>query len=161
MLEVELTSELIIAQITGMQDKKKSIDQYYRIYDESYPKRETHEENFRSVIDTINEAFDGTLNETEFSRVPLFYTLFCAIYHRQSGLPGFKRATPRKPLSRANRLNLIEAVQKLSDLIASGRDGDVIGGAAGDFVEACLRQTDNIRPRQHRLSYLYRQAFGE
>jgi len=29
MLEVELTSELMIAEMGGMQDKKKSIDDFY------------------------------------------------------------------------------------------------------------------------------------
>jgi hypothetical protein len=85
MLEVELTSELMIAQIDGMQDKKKSIDQFYRKYDENYIDRGLHETRFRSVIDSINDAFDSSLSETEFSRVPLFYSLYCAIYHYQNG----------------------------------------------------------------------------
>jgi hypothetical protein len=28
------------------------------------------------------------------------------------------------------------------------------------FITACLRQTDNIRPRQTRLETIYRGAFG-
>jgi hypothetical protein len=144
-----------------MQDKKKSIDQFYLHYDEKFPERDMHEGRFRAVIDVVNEAFDQSLNETEFGRVPLFYTLFCAIYHYQHGLPNLGLATPRKELSRANRLALVEAVQNSSDLIAFGRDGARIDGHAAEFVEACLRQTDNIKPRQDRLAYLYEQAFGE
>jgi hypothetical protein len=161
MLEVELTSELMIAQIDGMQDKKKSIDQFYRKYDDIYIDRDLHEARFRSVIDSINDAFDNSLGETEFSRVPLFYSLYCAIYHYQNGLPNLDLPTPRRELSKAKRLGLVEAVQNLSDLIESGRGGEPMDGQAGEFVDACLRQTDNIKPRQDRLRYLYNQAFSE
>jgi hypothetical protein len=161
MLEVELTSELLIAQIAGMQDKKKTIDQFYRSHDEHFPNRGPLETQFRATIDTINETFENTLHATEFFRVPLFYTLFCAIFHYQYGLPNTALTTPRRELSRTQRLSLVEAVQHLSDLIGSGRDGEPIRGEAGNFVDACLRQTDNIRPRVDRLNFLYKQAFGE
>jgi hypothetical protein len=54
MLEVELTSELIIAQIEGMKDKKKSIYQVYAKYDDQYPNRQLNERHFRDVIDSVN-----------------------------------------------------------------------------------------------------------
>lgn len=38
MQEVELTSELMIALIAGMQDKKKSIEDFYKKYDETFGK---------------------------------------------------------------------------------------------------------------------------
>jgi hypothetical protein len=161
MLEVELTSELLIAQIEGMQDKKKSIDQIYAKYDDRYPDRELNERRFREVIDTVNETFDNSLQQTAFVRVPLFYTLFCAIYHYRHGLPQVSFFTPRKEVNKAARLSLTEAVQSLSDLIEAGRDGSAISGDAEGFVNACLRQTDNIRPRQDRLKFLYERAFSE
>ena len=161
MLEVELTSELVIAQIDGMQDKKKSIDQFYRKYDEQYPERQLNERRFRRVIDSVNESFSDTLRETEFSRAPLFYSLFCAIYHRQYGLPDVQLKTPRKGLNKDERLSLVGAVQKLSDLIAEGREGVPLSGHDDTLVNACLRQTDNIKPRQERLTFLYQTAFGE
>jgi hypothetical protein len=161
MLEVELTSELVIAQIEGMQDKKKSIEQIYQKLDDQYPDRKSNEQHFRGVIDSVNETFGNSLQQTEFSRVPLFYTLFCAIYHYQYGLPHFGVTTPKKELNKAQRLSLMEAVQNLSDLIAAGREGAPLSGNAEGFVNACLRQTDNIKPRQDRLKFLYDRAFSE
>jgi len=158
---VELTSELIVAQMGGMQDKKKSIDAFYRTYDEDFASRTSNEARFRTTIDTINETFDNTLSTTEFCRVPLFYTLYCAVYHYQNGLPNIAFQSPKRELSRSQRLSLIDAVQRLSDLIGSGREGEPITGEAGDFVDACLRQTDNIKPRTDRFNYLYKQAFGD
>jgi len=161
MLEVELTSELVIAQIEGMQDKKKSIEQIYQKFDDQYSDRKLNEQHFRGVIDAVNETFGSSLHQTEFSRVPLFYTLFCAIYHYQYGLSHFGLTTPKKELNKAQRLSLVEAVQNLSDLIAAGREGAPLSGNAEGFVNACLRQTDNIKPRQDRLKFLYDRAFSE
>ena len=80
------TSELIIAQLDGMQDKKKSIDRFYEEFDSEYPQRARMNSRFRETIDVINEAFPDTLRDTEFSRAPLFYTLYCAVYHYRRGL---------------------------------------------------------------------------
>ena len=160
MLEVELTSELLVAEIGGMQDKKASIEIFYREYDEAFENAERYKKRFRNVIDTITDAFEDSLAETEFNRPPLFYTLFCAVYHREFGLPKSNLATTKKALSQGERVNLLEAVQTLSQQISLGRNGEAVPKRYERFVAACLRQTDNIRPRQERLSVLYTRAFG-
>ena len=159
MLEVELTSELSIAQISGMQDKKKSIDEFYGKFDEGYANRARNEKRFREVIDDIGESFEDGLGETEFSRAPLFYSLFCAISHRRFGLQKCTYATNRKTMTAKERSSLVDVVQRLSDLIEIARDGGTVPGAYERFVNACLTQTDNIRPRQERLKILYNRAF--
>lgn len=160
MLEVELTSELMIAQEYGMQDKKKSIDEFYAKHDEDYPHKARNENRFRSVIDEIGELFSDGLTETEFSRVPLFYTLFCAVYHRHYGLPESSIDTPKKSMTKSERTALVDAVQRLSDLIKARREAESVPPRYERFVEACLRQTDNIRPRQIRLQAVYNRAFS-
>lgn len=161
MLEVELVSELLVAQLDGMQDKKKSIDQFYASLDDKYSQREVNERRFRDVIDTLNETFEETLTDTEFSRPPLFYSLYCAVFHRTYGLPKSQLSTPRKELSKTERRGLLRAVDTLSELIRLGRDGLSVPKNADMFVNACLRQTDNVRPRQERLKFLYQRAFSE
>jgi hypothetical protein len=76
MLEVEFTSELVIAQLDGMQDKKKSIDVFYQELDDEYRGRQLQERRFRAILDDISDTFENGLRDTELSRVPLFYTLF-------------------------------------------------------------------------------------
>ena len=161
MLEVELTSELLIAQIDGMQDKKKSINNFYEMFDEKFDDRSLHDRRFRAVIDVVSESFSNTLSDTEFSRAPLFYSLYCAIYHRQYGLRGVQLGTPKRQLTQAERLSLTEAVHRLSEPIAAGRAGDAVPSRYQAFVAACLRQTDNRIPRQERLRTLYQRAFSE
>jgi hypothetical protein len=159
MLEVELTSELLIAQTAGMQDKKKSIDDFYEKYDDSFPARRRIEKRFEEVIDVVNETFEDTLWESEFSRPPLFYTLFCTIYHRIFRLPNMRLRTPARRLTKAERLSLSEAADDLSEIIALGRTHESVPRRYTSFVAACLRQTDNIKPRQERLRFLYDRAF--
>jgi hypothetical protein len=77
MLEVLLTSEPLIAQLDGMQDKKSSIDDFYANYDQSFPDGEKHESRFETTIDQIiDSSLDETLGEGEFRRPPFFYCPF-------------------------------------------------------------------------------------
>ena len=100
MLEVELTSELLIAGYDGMQDKKVTIDDFYMRFEELYPYQGRDEKRFREVIGAISETFPGEdLSDSQFRRPPLFYTLYCVVYHHIYGLPKVDRSTPKKGLT--------------------------------------------------------------
>ena len=70
MQEVELTSELMVMQLDGLQDKKASIERFYRKFDEVFKERERIEHQFRSVIDGITVALEDSLTRTAFRRPP-------------------------------------------------------------------------------------------
>ncbi len=128
MLEVELTSELLIAGSEGMQDKKKTIDSFYDKWELSYSNKDRDEKRFKETLNTISETFtnDELLN-SEFRRPPLFYTLYCVVFHHMFGLPNIQRPSPRKRLTEDQRDDLREAVSSLSDKIAeSNPDTDQI-----------------------------------
>ncbi len=122
MLEVELTSELMIAQLDGLQDKKKSIDTFYEKYDETFGDQKRVETRFGSTIDAIEESVEDTLNDSEFRRPPLFYSLFCAVYHRSYGLPNFNMSSPKHALIQTEKNNLASAIAKLSEVIENARE---------------------------------------
>jgi hypothetical protein len=161
MLEVELVSELLIAGSEGMQDKKTNIDTYYQQWEEEYPRQKKDEKRFLETMGTIVETFsDEDLANSEFRRPPLFYTLYCVVYHHLYGLPGVQRKSPESRLSADERESLKEAVVKLSELIVQSKDQTFkVPPAHAGFVAACLRQTDNITPRKIRFSGLYSEAF--
>lgn len=158
MLEVELTSELMIAELDGMQDKKKSIDKFYMQFDESFPDGGNVASQFRSVIDTLMNALSDALSKTEFTRPPLFYSLFCVVYHRIFGLPRITLSTPARHLKSEEQSRLRDALIELSNVITSAKQEPVQQQDAA-FVSACLRQTDNIKPRLIRFETLYMLAF--
>jgi uncharacterized protein with ParB-like and HNH nuclease domain len=160
MQEVEMTSELLIAAIDGLQDKKKSIDKFYVTYDEEFAEQKRHESRFSSTMDAIETTVGGVLDQTEFHRPPLFYTLFCAVYHKIHGLPRVSAKTSHRALTAAEGNELADALTKLSDVIARARDDQEIPASYLKFVSACLRSTDNIENRTTRLQVLFKEAFA-
>ncbi len=123
MLEVELTSELLIVLLDGLQDKKKSIDGFYRTCDARFPERRLIVQQFRTSLEVISEAISSDqLKDSEFWRSPLFYSLFCAIAHRMFGLKGVGHRTPKKRPTRAEMQRLLSAVLTLSEYIVATRE---------------------------------------
>ncbi|MCB2006650.1 MAG: DUF262 domain-containing protein [Rhodoferax sp.] len=159
MQEVEFTSELIIAALAGMQDKKKSIDAFYEDYDEAFAQRAVLEKRFGAVIDTINETFTDGLGDTQFRKTPLFYSLYCVIYHRMFGLPGQRVITPKRPLTVEARGQLRDAVLNLSAVLDEAKKDEAVAARYGRFIQASGSQTDNLQPRVFRFTELYRRAF--
>jgi hypothetical protein len=158
MLEAELTSELVILGLDGVQDKKDSIDTFYSDYDESFPGQESAEKRFRVTIDEISESAGSILKDTNFRRVPLFYALYGAVHHRLFGVPKLKFASPAKTFRAVDRANLADAVQVLSGHIDAARDDEPVPKRYQSFVIASLQQTDNAEPRLRRLETVFREA---
>jgi uncharacterized protein DUF262 len=160
MYEVELTSELLIAGSVGMQDKKNSIDTYYEKWEEDYPDAKRDAKRFAETMEVISSTFDGDLAENEFRRPPLFYSLYCAVYHHMYGLPEIQRTTPKKKLTADERESLREAARKLSEVIALARDPLAeVPKRYVEFVAATQRKTDNLHTRRTRLLTLFDEAF--
>lgn len=162
MLEVELTSELLIAGSEGMQDKKKSIGDYYRLWDDEYPNCDREEKRFKDIMATISETFpEGGLMDTEFRKPQMFYTLYCVIYHHVHGLPKVAHPSPKKKLTSDDRDSLKEAVIKLSEIIQKSKEDKAyaVPSKYKTFVTAASGQTDNINPRKDRFNALFEAAF--
>jgi hypothetical protein len=161
MLEVELTSELLVAGNVGMQDKKGTLNKYYGDWEDTYPEEKRDEKRFQDTMGAISETFTGdTLADSAFSRPPLFYILYCVVYHHIFKLPGVSRQTPCKKLSADDRESLLEAVIKLSDIITQAKDPlTETPQKYQAFVQASSAQTDNIKPRQTIFNTLYETAF--
>lgn len=160
MLEVELTSELLILGLAGLQDKKNSIDNFYEKYDENFSDRDQAQKRFRTLIDDMERSVGQYLGDLEFRRPPLFYTLYGALYHHRYGVPEFDIASPKRAITKSDQEDLQSAITKLSELIASARADETVPQKYSQFVNACLRQTDNIQPRRTRLQTLYAEAFA-
>ncbi|HEX5284745.1 MAG TPA: DUF262 domain-containing protein [Bryocella sp.] len=165
MLEAELTSELLIAMIAGMQDKKESIDDFYEKYDENFPKAQDYAKKFRAVMTEIDECLGTDLSQTAFRRPPLFYTLFCVIYHHRFGLPNTDPASPKVKMREAEQQGLRDAVIRFSEALdqyqkaAKTGEQPKIPKRDAAFVNASVQQTDNIQPRDARFDALYHASF--
>jgi hypothetical protein len=65
--EAELTSELIVAMMAGLQDKKKSLEGYYKQYDDVFPQERKLRKQFEATILTIQNIFGEELNKLRIS----------------------------------------------------------------------------------------------
>jgi hypothetical protein len=144
MKEAELTSELIVAMIDGLQDKKKSLNNFYRDWDEDFPYEKKAVTQFQETIDLIGTIFADHLRQSNFHRTALFYSLFFAVFSLRFG----SSETPRDPAMfiKGNHGQLVRQLKRLSDIIDSRNPP----AKYRDFVAASQRQTDNIQPRRTR-----------
>ncbi|MFJ6156616.1 DUF262 domain-containing protein [Pseudarthrobacter sp. NPDC092184] len=173
MQEVEFVSELSILLMDGLQDKKTSVDSFYSSLDDEwgrdpiswisgkqkkplrYLSRDETHKRFEAIISEISTSLGDVVSGAEFSRTPLFYTLFGAVAHRLYGVPGLDLATPLRPLDDNDRLSLRAAVTRLSELVNDKASSDDLGGWQRSFVHSAARQTDNLGPRTERLTILW------
>lgn len=88
MAEAELTTELLVVMLVGIQHRRNKINELYEIYDDSFPVKSKIEKEFRSVVDVITNCLGDSLRNTIFSGRVLFYSLFCAFYHVMYGIIG-------------------------------------------------------------------------
>lgn len=82
MLEVELTSELMLLIMDGVLEKNQAtIDWYYDTYDKDFPDAKEVARRFRATMDSVEELFyDDDDNIPLFKNKTIFYALFAAVY---------------------------------------------------------------------------------
>jgi Protein of unknown function DUF262 len=176
MQEAELVSELLVLQLDGLQDKKGSLDDFYAHLDDEWPdepkrwkvrslerpgswlSRKEAQRRFETTIGSLNESIGDLIADSAFSRIPLFYTAYAAVYHRLFGVPAFERPTLARKLDRDAVLRLRATVELLSELLSEQSATDDFSGWKRDFVVAAARQTDNLGPRRARLEVLWDRA---
>lgn len=140
MKPTEFCAELAILLIEGPQDKKSSIDLYYGRYELAFPDARKIESRLASYLRWIKRA-----------------------------IPTFPQTRFRKPV---DLYSLIGAIDQISDHGASLSRLDTVGGGkkliefeaktkakppqekAAQYLLAASRQTDNLIPRQNRISIL-------
>jgi Protein of unknown function DUF262 len=103
MLDVEYVSEFYVVALSGIQDGKDYLDETYSAYDNEIPNERSTDRLFRAVRGTI-EAIHGVLplDDTRFSNVADFYSLWAAITER------LRARTPVDPGAAAEALRLFQ-----------------------------------------------------
>jgi hypothetical protein len=101
MLDVEFISELAIAVIHGPQNKKASLDRWYRAYEEEFPEESAIDEVFDDVLGELGKLLPD-MRSTRWRRASDFYTLFTVLASHHDDLPlsADGRAEARRQLLR-------------------------------------------------------------
>ncbi len=75
MLDVEYVSEVSIAILHGLQNKKASLDKYYEIYEQEFEQEDFLLDTFETVLNEIYKILPK-ISDTRWSKKSDFYSLF-------------------------------------------------------------------------------------
>lgn len=140
MKEAELSTDLVIAMIDGIQDRKR-IRSYYKKYDDDFPQEEVLKERFEKLIDTIAAIYGDSLSVSQFAKSTLFYSLFCALYDLNYGL--LRKETPSVPTTRET----YDAIRRALSVLEKELTAKEPSPAYYDFVDASSRHTTDQSSR--------------
>ena len=150
MNEVELTADLIIAMIDGIQNRKIA-KEYYRRYDEHFPLCEKYEKIFDEIIETICLLFEDELVKTYFKKQALFYSLFLALYNLKYNLKGYSSINIKEFDTR-----LITKLKYLLEgaIAVIEKEPEKRNKEEHNFVTYISRATSDTESRRIRTEYL-------
>jgi len=150
MLDVEYVSELAIAIIHGVQNKKDSLEKWYAAYESEYEDSSVVESTFRAVAGEIGKVLPE-IGATRWRKKSDFYTLFVFLADRSDKLP----------LSREQRATCSDKLLELERAVTSllREDHDLEGEEdAGDAVRAYAlnvsRAASDLNSRRRRAKAL-------
>jgi hypothetical protein len=110
MLDIEHISELVVGYLHGPQEKKKKLDQYYQVYEESFEQSEEVQQVFYKTTGEIG-AILPDIRQTRWHKKSDFYTLFLVMADLH----------PMFPLSRDRRESvrgrLLEFGEQVTDFL--------------------------------------------
>ena len=158
MAEAELASDLLGALIEGIQPKR-NIPLYYKKYDDDEASLNGCDLLFDEVMSYIGEIYSAdTLKQTNYKRIHLFYSLFCAIAHSLYGLKGMDDVvrpalTPRSVGKARVRLDEISA--RYDEVTA--REAKPPSAEYVEFIDASRRATTDLKTRRLRSDFLCNQ----
>jgi hypothetical protein len=153
--EAELTSELVIAMLDGLQQGKTSIRTFYKEFDERFPEANRIEKEFNAIIDLLSETFQDDLKDTRFRRIPLFYSLFCVFYDARFGLPKSRKS--QISFSKGVIQSAHDALLDINKRI----DWSKPQRQFSEFVTASGKGTGLLRYRQIRHNFIWYHLFGK
>jgi hypothetical protein len=99
MLDIEFISEIAVAILHGIPNKKATLDRWYEVYEEGYPDRAQVESTFRTVLGELTHLLPE-ISRTRWRKKSDFYSLFIVLAAHVDSLPlsKAKRAKAGKDL---------------------------------------------------------------
>jgi len=86
MLDVEFVSELAVAHLNGLQNKKKNLEEFYQQYETKFEASESVRTTFVQVLGEINQLLP-TITKSRWKKKSDFYTLFLTFAKHRDALP--------------------------------------------------------------------------
>ena len=156
MAEAELSAEIFVALLGGVQTNKNT-EQYYKNYEEEPHDLEEAANRFDNIMSYIGAMYPPEeLAQTNWSRVHLFYSLFTVIGHCLYGLEGLDPEL-RVPLTRnlVGRFRVIlDEISLRYDQVANELDSDSAPEDYRHFIDLSRRRTTDTAARTGRANFV-------
>lgn len=155
MIDVEYVSELSIAHLNGIQNKKKNLEEYYQQYEVEFEEADEIKGIFLKVLGELEQILPN-LSKTRWRKKSDFYTLFLC----------FASNTERLPLSSEARELASKVLMDFATLVDSSVSNE--GGPSGhpdidSYARGVQRAASDLgsrRARQEALSKAIAPAFS-
>jgi hypothetical protein len=148
MLDVEFISELAIAVLQGPQNKKASLDRWYKAYEQEFEDRSNIEQTFETVIAELSSVLPD-IKATRWRRTSDFYTLFTTFAAHEDELP----------LSQAGRASARDKLLTFSTEVSAALTSDPpkhvkVSARAKRYARNVERAASDLARRQQRTKEL-------
>jgi len=145
MLDVEFVSEIAIAHLHGLQNKKEHLDKYYAALEKGFEDQSRLEQVFESVIGELRAVLPD-IAKTRWRKKSDFYTLFVFLAAHAESLP--LSSAKRKTLTTA----LVNFGSKIDAYIAEAGPGVATVRNYARAVERAASDLTSRRARQEALA---------
>jgi hypothetical protein len=148
MLDVEFISELAVAVLNGIQNKKKLLEEFYQQYETSFEYEEKLREVFRQTLGEIQQILPD-IAAYRWRKKSDFYTLFLVFAEHGPLLP---LAAEKRALARER---LVEFATSIDEAISA--DDQVqppIAPHVRDYLRSVERAASDLGSRRQRADIL-------
>jgi hypothetical protein len=144
MLDVEFVSELAVAYLNGIQNKKKNLEEYYQQYETKFEEAENVRTVFLKVLGEVQQLLPG-LSKTRWSKKSDFYSLFVVLAARNKELA--LSAEKRQMCARL----LTQFASEVDDVIREENPvGQPVSKHVSDYVKNVQRAASDLATRSER-----------
>lgn len=150
--DVALAADLLIATIEGIRGKE--IKKYYDLYEREFvPDIDILAEQFDQTMAVLAELVSESLRNSEYRRVSLFYSLFCAVFHGLFGLKDFNQ--PRANLAKSSYSRIRSSLEEVDEVFGLAEtDQKKLLPDQVQFVEDSRRATTDTSRRIRRTIFI-------
>lgn len=150
MNEVELTADLFIAFIDGIQSRKV-VKIYYKKYDEEFEERFVLESRFDEIISLIIRLYGDSLKKSNFRKPALFYALFLALYNLKYNIIGLPESVI-SDINEKSEAKIKNCLDRIEEIVEA--DAEELDKRQLEFYISISRATSDSESRKIRTKYI-------
>ncbi len=153
MIDIEFVSELVVAYLHGLQNKKDSLDDWYQAYERVYSRREEVESVVQKTLGELSALLPDMVR-TRWRKKSDFYTLFLVLVRYAEIAPFSREGRARV------RENLLDFGRSVDRFLADPEDSTIADNVRryALAVERAASDLANRRERDIQLASCLREA---